>query len=410
MEIQSISDGKGGYMKRYTARINIVVKNEDLWKRLAKVDISKYKLGAKFGEELFKGIGTSFYLEKKWFVSDKALKSLVISIRKRLGSDAIIIADLKDTDKVTGAEKNYIVYSLNEVAEDAVINTEDHRKSTIRDVETWFKATGYNLTAKDYYFFAMFPGANFDKIRKRLASNVNIDDFKFTADKNGDLVITKYLGSAKDLFVPAFEPKGGRIVEIRDGAFARTGVSSVVIPYGYTKIGKNAFAECKYLSRVLIADSVKKIGKGAFAECTSLQSIRIPSSIKKIPDEAFYNCESLLRVLIPANVRLIGNAAFAYCDNLEKVKFSRGNRVIGNSAFLACEGLTEVELPQGLLCIGGEAFADCINLDKLRAPANYGWIGEEAFVNCGERFVILAKKGSKAYEYAVNRRLPIKAV
>ena len=50
-------------------------------------------------------------------------------------------------------------------------------------------------------------------------------------------------------------------------------VCEVVIPYGVTEIGEDAFKGCRSLQKVDIPDSVTTIGARAFRYCTSLHIV-----------------------------------------------------------------------------------------------------------------------------------------
>ena len=67
-----------------------------------------------------------------------------------------------------------------------------------------------------------------------------------------------------------------------------------------TSIGKNAFAGCTKLNKVVIGPYVTQIGANAFKGCSSLKSVTIKSaSIKKIGSNAFKGINSKAKVKVP---------------------------------------------------------------------------------------------------------------
>ena len=73
-------------------------------------------------------------------------------------------------------------------------------------------------------------------------------------------------------------------------------LTSITIPSGVTKIGKQAFLFYSGLTSITIPDSVTYIGESAFQQCTGLTSIKIPNSVTYIGDSAFYVCSNLAEV------------------------------------------------------------------------------------------------------------------
>ena len=59
------------------------------------------------------------------------------------------------------------------------------------------------------------------------------------------------------------------------------------------EIGDSAFAGCKALTSVVIADSVEKIGSGVFQSCTALVSVEFGRSVDEISSTLFGDCTSL---------------------------------------------------------------------------------------------------------------------
>ena len=64
-----------------------------------------------------------------------------------------------------------------------------------------------------------------------------------------------------------------------------------------TRIGENAFDECKALTSVTIPDGVRSIGDWAFGDCSALMSVRIPASVTNIGDGAFDFDDTALRTV-----------------------------------------------------------------------------------------------------------------
>ena len=63
--------------------------------------------------------------------------------------------------------------------------------------------------------------------------------------------------------------------------------------YPVTRIGDQAFYECRELTSVTIPEGVTAIGNEAFGRCYELTSVIIPGSMKTIGEAAFQNCYKL---------------------------------------------------------------------------------------------------------------------
>ena len=143
-------------------------------------------------------------------------------------------------------------------------------------------------------------------------------------------------------------------VEYEVAGFSGSGNNiSLVIPSTYnnlpvTKIGCNAFINCRGLISVTIPEGVTSIGDYAFSTCTSLKTVIIPSSVKTIGAGAFKFCHVLTGLTISDNVTSIGEEAFYFCQGLTSLTIGSGIKEIPLKCFGNCTSLTSVTIPYGV--------------------------------------------------------------
>ena len=230
-------------------------------------------------------------------------------------------------------------------------------------------------------------------------------DFEYDVLDSGTVKITKYIGNAEKVDIPA-EIYGKSVTSIGDWAFENctsltsitipdsvtsiewyafqgcTSLTSITIPNSVTSIGDLAFDGCTSLTSITIPDSVTSIGKSAFYGCTSLTSITIPNSVTSISGSAFSGCSSLTSIMIPNSVTWIGDWAFNGCTSLKSVTIPNGVMSIGEYAFRGCKSLTSITIPSSVTCIGDSAFEDCTSLTSITIPNGVTSIGDSAFEGC----------------------------
>ena len=170
-----------------------------------------------------------------------------------------------------------------------------------------------------------------------------------------------------------------------------------------TKIGENAFENCKTLTDIMIPETVETIGDYAFAGCTSLgayipsttskapaktpsrsgeTTIVIPEGVTSIGAYAFMDCESLTSIIIPETVTSIGDGAFSGCENLSEINIPDSVTEMGVNVFDGCTSITSITIPNGVTSIDDYAFAGCENLTEVIIPESVTSIGNYAFFMC----------------------------
>ena len=98
--------------------------------------------------------------------------------------------------------------------------------------------------------------------------------------------------------------------------FANTGLTTVTIPDGVTRIAGEAFEENETITSVIIPDTVTSIEQKAFSWCRALETVVIPDSVVSIGDQAFLACDALKNLTMPDNISNMGNNVFQWCTSL----------------------------------------------------------------------------------------------
>ena len=95
-----------------------------------------------------------------------------------------------------------------------------------------------------------------------------------------------------------------RTLEIANHAFEGTGLVSVSLPEGLTRLGQYAFADCPALTRAEIR-GVTLVEAGAFSACGSLQTVFLSQDVFRIEENAFALCAQLENAAYEGNWALL---------------------------------------------------------------------------------------------------------
>lgn len=197
------------------------------------------------------------------------------------------------------------------------------------------------------------------------------------------------------------------------------------VPYGIEKIHTHFPNSCE---RVVLPLTVIEIGSQVFAECCYLTDIVIPDSVVQLGTRTFFDT-GLRRLVIPDSVKSTGTWCFACCVYLQEVVISKGMRVLTDNCFAGCFELKKVIMPEGIERIGCSCFENCVELENIVIPSTMRYIESHAFAYCTklrrveilsdtvglavdvfdnvdtEKLVLVGHKGSDIERYAKNHKI-----
>lgn len=157
--------------------------------------------------------------------------------------------------------------------------------------------------------------------------------------------------------------------------------------YAVTEIAAGAFANCKYVTAVVIPDSVRTVGQGAFAGCSAITELTLPFVGGSLESNTYIGY-------------IFGASSFAENGavvpaGLAKVTLGNLCTAISPFAFDSCEALAEIQLGSGITRIGSYAFAHCA-LTAPVVPSSVVAIGIGAFADCPIESMVLPFIGDAA--------------
>ena len=172
------------------------------------------------------------------------------------------------------------------------------------------------------------------------------------------------------------------IQKIDDFAFARSGITDVVIPDGVTHIGYGAFYHCDALKHVEIPSTVNVIEPEAFSQTKYITNWKNSGDI----DDFLIVGNGILlaykgddgRVVLPDNVQKIAGGVFQNHPEITEVVLNDSLVEIGEDAFNGCTALSKISGGRNVQKICDRAFCLCPIAD-LTIGANVSEIGHGAF-------------------------------
>lgn len=196
------------------------------------------------------------------------------------------------------------------------------------------------------------------------------------------------------------------LVQIRNNAFAESGIKEFVAPDSFKEIWGYAFKDCKNLEKVDL-NKTTSIGDMSFENCTKLSSIVLPNTLVELGTYVFSGCTLLNNIKMPSNPIEITNTfiygsgyyndtnnwenGILYLDNYlvttnndllnqQSIIVKEGTIVIAINAFTNNgRNLKSIVLPEGLKIIGSSAFSSLYSLSQINIPSSVISIGNNAF-------------------------------
>ena len=219
---------------------------------------------------------------------------------------------------------------------------------------------------------------------------------------------------------------------VTEGAFSNSeylkGIEKIIIPEGYTTLGKNSFSGCVNVKDVYLPSSIKEIGDQAFppeakvniyyagtidqwmslnigSQITSEYNLYINNSLvetinvnSNVKSYAFAGCQSIKYINIEANVSSFDTHAFNNCINLKKInykgtfeewfKISFGSiyanpNIYAQNLYINGKLLSgTVRIPKNTDSIPYAIFAGCKDITAIDWGNNIKEIGSRAFYKC----------------------------
>ena len=167
--------------------------------------------------------------------------------------------------------------------------------------------------------------------------------------------------------------------EIPEGAFCAMGFSkgtTLTIPDGLVRIGKNAFHHMKFNNHIHIPSSVKFIESSVFYCCQFKGGVSISENIESIADHVFWE-STLSGALIYPSFQSVAYNSFEGTQ-IESLTIGDNIIQISDGAFRGCGKLKNIRIGKNVEYIGGEAFRGLWDLQTVvcLAPNPPRMVGE----------------------------------
>ena len=137
------------------------------------------------------------------------------------------------------------------------------------------------------FAFLPFHASAIDVKGKKNSAVIDGISYQLNAKKETAIVVKSPDIYSGDIVIPEkieVDSLTFYVEEIAASAFEKaTGVTSISIPKGISKIGPRAFSGCSSLTAIELPKSIEELPTELFSECSSLVDVTLPKSIRSVP-------------------------------------------------------------------------------------------------------------------------------
>ena len=219
-------------------------------------------------------------------------------------------------------------------------------------------------------------------------------------------------GSMDDALIAKYTIVDGETVADQ-AYYCNTKINYVALPDTIKEIGQFAYARST-VSSIVLPERLERIAYGAFYHCDRLDSVTIPESVMFVEPNAFTYTSWVENFMAeasgeqskagsPEDFLISGGVLIAYRGNAETVVIPDGTRSIAAKVFEGHNEIRKVVLPKSLMVVGEEAFYGCSALDEINLDnSSVKYILDRAFKDTSiEKMVLpsaLAELGINAFD------------
>ena len=184
---------------------------------------------------------------------------------------------------------------------------------------------------------------------------------------------------------------------------------NIAIPREYNNkpvihIKQSAFAFNQSIKSLIVEDNIKTWGVWTFRDCQNLKKIKINSS--RVGNDAFWNCKNLVDVFLGENVKILEAYSFEYCEKLTKIKIPNNVESIQQYVFKGCTNLKEIDLQSPKITSFNLGFLEnCNKLDTFIFPEDAYYIEDNILYTKNKQELLLMLPQNKIEDYTVNNEV-----